>query len=77
VTTDYSVSCDTGGYSDTIDICKFSGGNSLNRRGLNLIKEEWMKEEPKIEQYVLTILVTEKWTFNKNDYYNLEKVKRC
>lgn len=74
ITTDYSLTCEVGGYFDGIDICNFSDGDSFDKRGPNLIKKEWAEEEPIIEQGILIGLIKGIWPFNKNDYYNSKKI---
>ncbi len=73
ITTDYSIICDTSGHFDSVYFCNFADGQALNERGALLLKETWKAEQPEFKQCILTELVTGKWPFNKNGYYNWKR----
>ena len=52
------------GVIDAFYICSFKNGEALSKRGSNLIQKVLEKEEPVIEQSLLTGLIVGKWPFH-------------
>lgn len=68
ITNDYCAAINTNGAVDSFYICTFKDGEHLSKRGPNLVKKLWEKEDPIIEQALLTSLIVGKWPFHLDDH---------
>jgi hypothetical protein len=70
---DYALDLSTNGSWDTFDICVFSNGEVLLKRGSDLLHSIWIKEDPKIEKAILTDVIIGKWPFHLEKYEKFKK----
>jgi DNA-binding Lrp family transcriptional regulator len=65
---DYALIANTNGEYDVFYICAFKGGEILSKRGPELLRTLWMKEEPKIEKAIITDVLFGEWPFHLEEY---------
>jgi DNA-binding Lrp family transcriptional regulator len=68
ISTDYSVICDTSGHFDSVTFTCFRDGDTMYKRGPELIERLWKDEHPRIETSILTEVLVGQWPFNCNSY---------
>jgi DNA-binding Lrp family transcriptional regulator len=69
IVNEYNVILDAQGSFDSLFICAFSDGEALAKRGSDLLKNLWSKENPIIKKAILTGIIVGEWPFH------LEEIK--
>ena len=69
IISEYNMVLDAQGFFDIIFICAFKDGEALAKRGPDLLKALWSKENPVIKKAILTGIIVGEWPFH------LEEIK--
>ena len=67
-TNDYCTAINANGVIDLFYICSFKDGEALSKRGPSLIQKVLEKENPVLEQSILTGLIAGKWPFHLDNH---------
>ncbi len=73
IVNDYPLVLNTNGTWDVFHICAFTSGESLIRRGPDMLSTIWEKEAPRVEKAVLTGVLAGKWPFHLEEYSTYKK----
>lgn len=65
---DYAFWSDCQGSIDALVLCSFANGETMAKRGPNLVERLWVTESPKIEKAILTGVIVGKWPFHRESY---------
>jgi len=69
IVNEYNIALNTQGFFDSLFICVFKDGEALAKRGPDLLKALWSKENPVIKKAILTGIIVGEWPLH------LEEIK--